>query len=820
MPERLTRQLGLVIGRIALMVALLVAWLPPAVYFWKEYAEIVKHTEHDAQVYAAILEQHIRRHPLDWVAAIDEVIPTLRQVEDEDRESEILDAEGRRVAMLNPIERPLVERAEAALWHAGRRVGGLRIGICYYDVVGWTLALALVTHLFGFGLLLPLGRRSGRALEQAALELERNEARFSEVTVATADGIWELDLVSNRLTYASPNLAQLLGHEIATLLSPAFKVGHLYPHAEDRALLAHTLEAHIQHHVPYLCEVRARHADGSEHWVRLRGTLSDNGQGLRLRMVGSLRDVSGEYAERQRLQHTRDYLAQLLDALPDAVSVKDAGLRFVQVNHAFASMTGLPPEQITGKTTADLYPPEVAEPIEEIDRALLATGKPVVTEVTVYNERLRERRVSRLQKMLGTGPEGDLRIVGVHHDITELRRALSRFEALVQSTPLVIALSVDRDKNVLSWNLAAERCCGFKAQQARGRRLRDLLQDAQEAEVFYAAIDGVWDSVQSRGPEEISLTLADGRHWFLATLFPLLEEGRVHEVVFMASDISQRKRAEHELRRHRDHLREMVDSQTADLQRAKEAAERANQAKTEFLANMSHELRTPMHAVLSFARIGQARIGTVDATKLHEYFEHIRIGGERLLELVNDLLDLSKLEAGKMHYAMAHCDLVEVVNEVHRELAPLLEGKHLRFELAVTAPDTRLTGDRKRLGQVVRNLLGNAIKFAPERATIHVAIAADRVPAGRRATDAGYRDGLRLTVADAGPGIPHDEVDSIFDKFTQSSLTRTGAGGTGLGLAICREIVQAHQGMIAAHNRPEGGAMFDVLLLLHPEVMP
>jgi signal transduction histidine kinase len=148
------------------------------------------------------------------------------------------------------------------------------------------------------------------------------------------------------------------------------------------------------------------------------------------------------------------------------------------------------------------------------------------------------------------------------------------------------------------------------------------------------------------------------------------------------------------------------------------------------------------------------------------------------------------------------------------ELAPLFEGKKLNCKIDVAAAVCHITGDHKRLDQVWRNLLGNAIKFTPEQRSIHVEIAEGIIPAGRRAGDSGEIQALRITVADEGVGIPEAELDAIFDKFTQSSRTASGAGGTGLGLAICREIIHAHRGIIRAHNRPEGGAVFDVLLPL------
>jgi signal transduction histidine kinase len=260
-----------------------------------------------------------------------------------------------------------------------------------------------------------------------------------------------------------------------------------------------------------------------------------------------------------------------------------------------------------------------------------------------------------------------------------------------------------------------------------------------------------------------------------------------------------------------DQLRELVEAQTVELLRAKEAAERASQAKSDFLAHMSHELRTPMHAILSFARIGRDKALVAPPEKLQGYFEHIRTSGDRLLEMVNDLLDLSKLEADSMHYNKLRLNLREALDEVLAELLPLIEAHGLICTVEENAVIRHVWGDRKRIQQVLRNLLGNAIKFSPGGGRISVEFGTDSLPGGRRATDNGRMAAVRLTVADEGAGIPASECEMIFEKFAQSSLT-DGVGGTGLGLAICRRIVSDHLGSISARNRPEGGTAFDLLL--------
>ena len=235
----------------------------------------------------------------------------------------------------------------------------------------------------------------------------------------------------------------------------------------------------------------------------------------------------------------------------------------------------------------------------------------------------------------------------------------------------------------------------------------------------------------------------------------------------------------------------------ADLIRAKEAAEASNRAKSEFLANMSHELRTPLHGVLSFAGIGIKKYATARPEAVLGYFEKIRQSGTVLLDLVNDLLDLAKLESGKTDFDFRPTDLARSVSGVVDEFGPLVSGRDLTVRYAEPGLDARPDVDAARFKQVIRNLLANAVKFSPERGIIEVRL--------RR------REGsILFSVADQGPGIPEEELEAVFDKFVQSSKTKTGAGGTGLGLAICREIVAAHDGRIWAENRAQGGATFFV----------
>ncbi|MBI3522920.1 MAG: CHASE domain-containing protein [Betaproteobacteria bacterium] len=305
----------------------------------------------------------------------------------------------------------------------------------------------------------------------------------------------------------------------------------------------------------------------------------------------------------------------------------------------------------------------------------------------------------------------------------------------------------------------------------------------------------------------------DDLRWISISGEPLFDgEGRFTGYSGVGKNITERRHAGEELKQHRNNLQELVGEQTADLLRAKRAAESANQAKSEFLANMSHELRTPMHAILSFARIGIDKTATASPEKISGYFSRILMSGERLLVLINGLLDLSKLEAGKMAIDRKPVDLAEIVREALSEFEALSASKFLHVVFEPPAGDTYASMDALRISQVVRNLLSNAIKFSPPESRIRIMIDSGELHNGRRAQDQGVVPAIRLRVVDAGVGIPKDELLTVFDKFTQSGATRTGAGGTGLGLAICKEIVTTHRGSIRAYNNARGGATFEVLL--------
>jgi PAS domain S-box-containing protein len=384
---------------------------------------------------------------------------------------------------------------------------------------------------------------------------------------------------------------------------------------------------------------------------------------------------------------------------------------------------------------------------------------------------------------LAGGSEATL-IEGTIVEITELKQTVKALEerttyldALIINNPLAIAV-MDREKRVVMCNPAFERLFLFDTADLTGYRLEDLLMppeqpvDPREIEAL-AAGDTIF-SVKRRRRKDGTLIDVEVHG------VPLVIKGQVVGCYAIYQDISERVAAE------------------AELRAAKEVSEAANRAKTGFLANMSHEIRTPMNGVLLAAELAAAENPT---PRQKEYLDTIRTSGESLLLLLNDVLDLSKIEAGKMELHFTNFSIRSCLAECVGLLGGRAEQKHLSLN-AITdekIPDL-VSGDFLRLRQIVLNLVGNAIKFT------------DRGSIALKAEWHGQDDGdliCQFSVQDTGIGIPPEKQSLVFVEFEQADNTATRRfAGTGLGLAICKKLVNLLGGKMWLESEPGHGTTF------------
>ena len=394
-----------------------------------------------------------------------------------------------------------------------------------------------------------------------------------------------------------------------------------------------------------------------------------------------------------------------------------------------------------------------------------------------FNEHLEET----VQQRTKTLEENEVRLAAMAKHASE---GEERLETLID-TAMDAVVQINEQGIVINWNKQAEIIFGWPLNEALGQKLHHLIIPEQYREQHIKGIKRYLATKKMTvlGKRiEITAKHRDGHKFPIElAISPIKYKGHYQFSAFIR-DISEQKESQ------------------SKIIKAKDEAEAANQSKSEFLANMSHELRTPMHGILSFANIGIKKSSSPEHEKLHQYFSNIKLSGDRLLVLLDDLLDLSKIEAGMMKLNRQENDLAEIFLNCFKEQEQRMNDLSLKLQLI--KPNELLKGsfDVARIKQVIANLLSNAIKFSPENSSLIASLSKND------------NNELCFSLQDKGIGIPENELETIFNAFIQSSKTKTGAGGTGLGLAICKEIIESHGGKIWAENNPQQLVLYSHLL--------
>ena len=496
-----------------------------------------------------------------------------------------------------------------------------------------------------------------------------------------------------------------------------------------------------------------------------------------------------EFAQRQRdeaqvqvAQRERE-LSVIFKSVQEVLFRTDAQGRLVFVNARWQAASGVPEAQALGQPLAALVRPESAAAAA----GLFAANGPAGTRIAhlmLGAEPATRQFEAAVAPLLVEG-----RIVGYAGsavDVTDrikaqdqLQAQLAFTELLLEVMPLPLSI-LDTHGRYVSVNQAWEEFTGRRRDQVAGHHARDQLSsseaqahDARDAELLQRG---------GRVRYDASTLHRDGTRRDLAITKAAVPgaDGKPAGILVAFMDVSEFRQAERATREARD------------------AAEEASRAKTEFVANISHELRTPLQSIIGFSELGVVRSGA--QPKLGGMFGDIHAAGQRMLALVNDLLDVSKIESTVGTFHLERTDVRSLVRDVIGELKPLLDARQLAVDIQLSEGPLVAKVDPTRFQQVVRNVLANAIRFSPIGESLAIE------------GDIDVDNRIHIRIADRGPGIPPAELDKIFEAFVQSSKTKDGSGGTGLGLAICRKILEAHGGEIRAENNPDCGSTFHIYL--------
>src|SRR5437899_2047025 len=520
-------------------------------------------------------------------------------------------------------------------------------------------------------------------------------------------------------------------------------------------------------------------ASGAVIPTTLNASTLQGRRGEVIGVIGILRDM-------RELDKARAYAESLIKNAPDPVFVSDLQGKILQANDAVSELLGFRKDEVLEQSLSRLV--SLAEAHE-----LMVALREVVDRGVTRNVRLNPRSASgeviptTLNASALRGPQGEvIGVIGILRDMRELDKARAYAESLIKNAPDPVFVS-DLQGKILQANDAVYTLLGFRTAEVVEQSLSRFIS-VDEAREFMAALR----EVVARGVTRN------------ARLNPRSASGEIIPTTLNASALRD---ADGTVIGAIGILRDMraYEIVVRDLEESRRKLDEANRAKDEFLAMLSHELRTPLNAILGWVRL--LRSGTLDAVGASRGPEVIERNTRLLAQLIEDLLDVSRIVTGKLRLDARSVDLVSVIVAAMEAVQTAAEAKGIRLEASLDAALGPILADPNRLQQVVWNLLTNAIKFTATGGRVDIRLERDGSTA-------------RITVSDTGQGIRPELLPFVFDRFRQGE-TSIGRryGGLGLGLAIVRHIVELHGGVVRAESAGENrGAIFMVDLPVAPTV--
>jgi len=636
--------------------------------------------------------------------------------------------------------------------------------------------------------------RARSSAETAVAALRQSEQRLLMAQENAHVGIFDWDLATNQL-YWSPECERLYGVPPGSVRQQADWRALVLP--EDLQRLDAEWDAVVRGE-GFEQEFRIYRPDnGQIRWLITKGSAEFDPSGKPVRVAGINLDITERKQAVAVLRESEARYRDMFEANPHPMWVFDLEtLRFLVVNDAAISHYGYSREEFMAMSLKDVRPAEDIPFMQLMASNLRDSGK----IHGVWRHRRKDGSIILVELTAHAMNYADRpAAVVLVNDVTlrvQTEEELRKLSLVVEQSPEAIVIT-DPEANIEYVNDAFLRVTGYRRDEVIGHNSRMLHSGKTPPETF----SELWQALSNGLPwhGEFCNRKKDGSEFIEhAIITPIRQpDGKITHYVAIKEDITEKKKLASELEAHRHHLEELVVSRTRELEAARSAAEAASLAKSSFLANMSHEIRTPLNAIIGMTHLlRQNQNSPAQVARL----DKIDKAGQHLLEVINDILDLSKIEAGRMALEQTDFRLSGLLEEVRTLIAGPAENKGLRVEAHnENAPDW-LHGDPTRLRQALLNFASNAVKFTEHG---HIAIRA------RLLQEAPDHLVLRLEVADTGIGLDPTQTARLFQPFEQADTSTTRRfGGTGLGLAITRRLAEMMGGETGVVSTPGQGSTF------------
>ena len=644
--------------------------------------------------------------------------------------------------------------------------------------------------------------------------LAQSEANLRAVFDGARDGILAADAQIRRFVFANEAICRMLGYSHDDMLR--LGVEDIHP-AEDLLRVQKQIERQIKGEISLAADIPIKRKDGSVFYADINSTAVEFGG--RPCLIGVFRDITERKQAEETLRGEKNFIEDALNSLSDVFFVFDLNGKFLRWNKTTNAVSGYSDAEIPSMQPAKFFLKEDKQRVMDAIKMVVKEGYASI-EATVVTKEGRHIPYEFTGTLLRNYEGKSIGVCGVGRDITERKKmeeevkaSEKKYRSLVESA-LIGVYKTHLKGDFLYVNEAMVKMFEFESpEELISFGVLPIYKNLKDREVLI-------ENLKNTGKvDDFELEVLTKTGKTINILMNATLDGDFISGMFI--DITERKKAEEKIKEYTETLEEKIQERTRELEDinlelqalnkelelksqeaeiAKLRAMEASRAKSDFLANMSHELRTPLNSVIGFSEILQDGLYGELNEKQREYVNDISSSGQHLLNLINDILDLSKVEAGKMELELSRFTLSDVLNTSMTMLKEKAIRHMIRLNLEIEPDaDIEIEADERKLKQILFNLLSNAVKFTPDGGSITVHALILKL-------DGAY---IEISVEDTGIGIRPEDMDKLFQEFSQIETPyEKKYEGTGLGLALIKKLVELHGGKIWVESEFGKGSKF------------